>query len=455
MIIMNMFIDREEEMKRLMEIAESDRAELVIIYGRRRVGKSRLLTVFAARTDALYLLADTSDSILDIFSRQIRDDFVRFGTWEDFFEYFYRSDRKILILDEFQYLYNINKAWPTILQRWWERFKETDKKIILSGSIISTINRISRGYGSALYGRKTAEMEVRPLRFGFIREFLPSYAMDDLIRTYAVLGGVPRYLEEFSPSLSLRENIRSRMLEKTSFLYNEPMNLLFEEFRDPAPYTSIIMAIVQGNTRFNEISQFSHMSTGKLPRYLMTLERVGIIKKEVPVTEKKVRTKNTRYAVKDNFFRFWFRYVFPEKTGIEMGLVDELMEEIDGDIDNYVSRVFESIVMEVLAETGRYGKVGRWWLKGEEIDIVALNERKKEILFGEAKWRNRPLGWNVVEGLMRKKELVNWHNGERKERFLLISKSGFTKKCLEMMEQEGIMHWDLGDMERIVGEGVG
>ena len=448
---MNMFVDREEEMKKLMDIADSKKAELVVVYGRRRVGKSRLLTEFAGKTGALYLLADASDSILDIFARQIKEDFVRFETWEDFFEYFHRSRRKILILDEFQYLYNVNKAWPTILQRWWERFKSTDKKIILSGSIISTIDRISRGYGSALYGRKTAEMEIRPLPFPVIHRFLPSYDIEDLVRAYSVLGGVPRYLEEFSGEIPLHDNIRSRMLEKTSFLYNEPMNLLFEEFRDPAPYTSIIMAIVQGNTRFNEISQFSHISPGKLPRYLMTLERVGIVKKEVPVTERKVRTKNTRYAVRDNFFRFWFRYVFPEKTGIEMGLTDEVMTGIKSDMDNYVARVFEDIAAELLWGTGSYSRIGRWWHGENEIDVVALNERKGEILFGEVKWRKRLTGWNVVEELMEKKKLVKWNSEKRKEKLLMVSRAGFTKKCLERMDDEGIMHWDINDIERMAG----
>ena len=450
MINMFMFIDREEEIRELRRISESEKAELIIIYGRRRVGKSRVLTEFASESNAIYLLADASDNILDIFSSQISDRFVRFRDWEDFFEYFYGSDRKILIIDEFQYLYTVNKAWPTILQRWWEKFKETDKKIILCGSIITTIARISRGYGSALYGRKTAEMEIKPLKFKDIGSFLPSYGMEDLIRSYSVLGGVPRYIEEFSDNLSVEKNIREKILKKTSFLYNEPMNLLFEEFRDPAPYTSIIMAIVQGNTKFNEISQFSHISTSKLPKYLIILERVGIIEKEIPVTERRIKVKRTAYTVKDNFFRFWFRYVFPSRTRIEMGMENEIMKEIKEDMERYVSRAFEGIVRETLYGSGKYTKIGKWWRKDAEIDIVALNERNKEILFGEVKWRNRKIGCDVLDELMEKKELVKWNNENRKERFLIVSKSGFTKKCMERMDDEGIMHWDLKDIENFL-----
>ena len=325
---MIMFIDREEELGKLIELSNSKKAELALVYGRRRVGKSKLLVEFAKKTGALYMLADVSENILDILSRQVPDELVKFGEWEDFFEFLYKSKHKIIIIDEFQYLYQINKAWPTMLQRWWEKIKETNKKIILCGSIISTIYKISKGYGSALYGRKTIEMHIAPLEFRFVRKFFPDYSLEQLVETYSVLGGIPRYLEEFDSKIAIDENIKKKILDKTSFLYNEPINLLFEEFRSPAPYISILLAITQGYTKFGEIADASKIQGHRLPKYLSVLERVFIIERETPVTENKIRAKTTAYKIRDNFYRFWFRFLFKNKSLIEQGMQKEVFDSI-------------------------------------------------------------------------------------------------------------------------------
>ena len=230
--------------------------------------------------NAIYFLADASENILDNLANQVPNQFVRFSNWDDFFDFLLKSKHKIIIIDEFQYIYNVDKAWPTILQRWWEKLKETNKKIILSGSIISTIYKIAMGYGSALYGRKTREIEINSLNFLYAREFFKGYSIEEILSAYFILGGIPRYLEEFDSSLTLYENIKRKIIEKTSFLYNEPMNLLFEEFRDSTPYISIILAISEGKTKFNEISDYSRISTNKLPKYLSVLERVKIIARD-------------------------------------------------------------------------------------------------------------------------------------------------------------------------------
>jgi hypothetical protein len=450
MIIMGMFINRKEELSRLLDIAKSKKSELVLIYGRRRVGKSRLLVEFAKRTGALYLLADVSKNILDILSRQIKDGFVRFDTWEDFFEFIYRSKYKLIIIDEFQYLYQINKAWPTQLQRWWEKIKETDKKIILCGSIISTIYKISKGYGSALYGRKTCEIRVDPIRFEFIGDFLKNYNIGDLIRSYSIVGGVPRYLEEFDPNLSVEENIRKGILNKTSFLYNEPLNLFFEEFRNPAPYVSILLAITQGYVKFSEIASFSRIQSTKLSKYLLTLERVEIIEKDIPVTEKKVRAKTTRYRVKDNFYRFWFRFLFRNKSMIEQGFEDGVFNQIAKELNSYVSLCFEELCRNLMANLNVFSftKIGKWWHKDREIDIVALNEQKKQILFGECKWKEEVNAEKVLKWLKKKTRYVDWNSGNRKESYVVFAKS--FKKRLREFEGKEVFCIDLKDFERMI-----
>lgn len=440
---MVMFIDRREELNKLLEIAKSDRAELVLVYGRRRVGKSRLLVEFAKKIKALYLLADVSENILDILSKQVGDEFVKFVTWEDFFEFIYKSKHKVVIIDEFQYLYLINKAWPSMLQRWWEKIKETDKKLILCGSIISTVYKIAMGYGSAFYGRKTFEMQISPLRFRFVRNFFPNHSFEELVQAYAVVGGVPRYLEELDSKLSIDENIKKKILDKTSFLYNEPLNLLFEEFRTPAPYVSILLAITQGYVKFAEIAEASKIQSHKLPKYLLVLERVGIIEKEIPVTEKKIKVKTTRYKIKDNFYRFWFKFVFRNKSLVEQGLEKEVFGSIRKDFDAYVGKSFEELCREFIIDSKIFHltKIGSWWHKDKEIDIVALNDRTKEILFAECKWKNKVDARKILEDLREKSKFVNVLKG--KEIYAV-----FAKSFKEKIEEPNLLLFDLDDLKK-------
>lgn len=447
MIIMIMFINRQNELNKLLEISKSKKAELVILYGRRRVGKSRLLIQFAKKTDALYLLADVSKNILDVLSTQVKDEFVKFGTWEDFFDFLYRSRHKIIIIDEFQYLYQINKAWPSMLQRWWEKIKETDKKIILCGSIISTIYKISKGYGSALYGRKTYEMQINPLKFKFIKGFLPNYSLEELVQVYSILGGVPRYLEEFDSKFSIDYNIRKKILDKTCFLYNEPVNLLFEEFRDPAPYISILLAITQGYTKFAEISEVSKIESHKLPKYLLVLERVGLIEKEIPVTEKKIKVKTTRYKIKDNFYKFWFGFVFRNKSMLEQGLEKEVSNSIRKVFNQYVGSCFEDICRELILDLKIFkcDKIGKWWHKDKEIDIVALNEQTKQILFAECKWQDKVNAEKVLKKLKEKSQNVEWYNDKRKEYYAIFAK-GFK----ERVKEPNLFLFDLNDLKKVL-----
>lgn len=440
MIIMIMFIDREEELEKLLEISKSGRAELVLIYGRRRVGKSRLLVEFAKKTGALYLLADASENILDVLSNQVGEEFVKFNTWEDFFYFIYKSKHKIFVIDEFQYLYQVNKAWPTIMQRWWEKIKETDKKIILCGSMVSTVYKIAMGYGSALYGRKTYEIQIRPLKFGFIKNFFPDYNFEELVKVYSILGGIPRYLEEFNPKLSIEENIKKNILDKNSFLYNEPINLLFEEFRKPAPYNSILSAITDGYVKFGEISDVSKIKNNKLPKYLMVLERVGIIEKDIPVTEKKIKAKTTRYRIKDNFYRFWFKFIFKNKSMIEQGLQKEVFNLISNEFNSYLGKSFEDVCREFLINNKifNFKKIGKWWHKDIEVDIAALNDQ--ESLSGECKWQDNVDAKKILEELKKKTEIFN----EGKKTYAI-----FAKSFKERFKAKDVLMFDLNDLRRM------
>jgi len=415
-----MFINRETDLDFLEGRYKSNKAELIIIYGRRRVGKTRLLQEFVRDKEHIYLIADVSENILDTFSRVIskRYKFVRFENWDDFFEFLYSisDSRIVIVIDEFQYLYQVNKAFPTMLQRWWETLKDSRIMLMLCGSIISTIYKISLGYGSALYGRKTAELEVKPLKFFEIKDFFPNYSFEELVRVYAVLGGVPRYLEEFNDSFDIMTNIKDRILNRTSFLYNEPLNLLFEEFKDYSRYFAILNVIAEGASTFSEISTRSRIPQNKLSKYLMTLERVGITRKIIPITERK--SKRVIYRIADNFYRFWFRYLYPNKSFLELGETGYVMEEIKKTFNAFVGLAFEEIAAEFLRMFNNY-RVGKWWYKDTEIDLVGL--REGEVAFFEVKWRDMSYGdaINLLRRLEEKAEAVKLKG---KRRYGLIAR---------------------------------
>jgi AAA+ ATPase superfamily predicted ATPase len=323
-----------------------------------------------------------------------------------------------------------------MLQRWWEKIKETEKKIILCGSIISTIYKISMGYGAALYGRKTLEMQITPLKFKFLKNFFPNYSFEQLVQAYAILGGIPRYLEEFDPKVGIKENVKNKILNKTSFLYNEPLNLLFEEFRSPAPYVSILLAVTQGYTKFAEIAEVSKIQSHKLPKYLLILKRVGLIEKEIPITEKKI---------KDNFYRFWFKFVFKNKSLIEQGLEKEVFDSIEKELNAYVGKVFEDVCREFIIDSQvfRLTKIGRWWHKDKEIDIVALNDQTKEALFAECKWQDKLDARKVLNDLKEKAKGVKL---KRKKEIYAI----FAKSFKEKFKEPGILLFDLDDLKRFL-----
>ncbi len=246
------------------------------------------------------------------------------------------------------------------------------------------------------------------------------------------MEGIPRYLEEFVEEKSLMENIRERFLDRDAFLYKEADILLREELRSYANYFSILKAVSQGATSFNEISQAARVPTSKLPVYLSALTSLRILLKETIVTESREKTRNSRYRIKDNYFSFWFKYIYPNQSLLEINNAKPVEKRIIESLDRYVSRVVEDIVSEhIMKESMRgrlpeYAKIGRWWHNDNEIDVVALNDESGEILFCEVSWSNRKTTAKDLEELKKKAALVEWKNRSRKEKYALFSRSGFS-----------------------------
>jgi hypothetical protein len=444
----SMFIDRKQELTLLNKIYKSGKAELILLYGRRRIGKTRLLKEFIKDKNSYYFIVDISADILTTFEKVIKERFVKFPNWNEFFDFLGTKGKKriVIVLDEFQYLYKVEKAWPTILQRKWEDLKNTKVMIILCGSIISSIYKMAMGYGSALYGRKTYEIEIPQLSFFDAKEFMKKYSLEDFVYIYTMLGGIPRYLEEMDDKKNIWENIKEHIINKNCFLYREPLNLFYEEFKNPSVYLSIIHSLSEGGKKFNEISTITDISTGKLTKYLNVLERVKIIKKIIPINENKERTRNTQYQLSDNFIKFWFTFIYPNRSFIELDETSSLISNIKKELNNFIGTSFEEICSQFLIQKKPIAltKIGKWWHKEKEIDIVCLNEKQREISFFECKWKNlkHSQSLKIIEELKTKALNLKWYNKKRKEKYGLFARKIEKKNDLR---KQGYLVYDLDD----------
>lgn len=442
------FINRERELETLKKEHDSGKAELLVVYGRRRVGKTELLKCFFKDKTHLYFLADMQkeEKLLEIFSeiaRRTQDrNYLEFRNWDVFFEFIKElaEDRIVVVFDEVGYINRANPAFYSILQRHWdEKLRETKVFMVLCGSSVSMMEKEVLGYGSPLYGRRTGQIELKPLRYKDARSFFLQLKEEEMIEFYSVLGGIPAYLNQFDGNRNVYWNIKKNITNPDKFLYKEPKFILLEELRDPTTYFSVLSSISKGARKFNEISQKSYVEPNKLSKYLQVLINLRLIEKIVPVTQKKESRRSTSYRIMDNFFDFWFRYINPNTSLIEEGDIETVMKYIKSDFSRFVSKVFEDICKEVIVECGKgkkslpsFTKIGTWWDKGEEIDIVAFNEKTKEILFGECKWTEKKVKEDVIEQLTEKAHSVKWHNSKRTEHFVVFSKAGFAnsaKKC--------------------------
>lgn len=467
------FVDREKECGFLREKYQSHSPELIIIYGRRRVGKTELIkqSITKSPLKALYLLGELQkeSQLSSIYSTvagfSLEDDFLKknpLNTWQAFFDYltkFIDKQGMVLIIDELPYIYKTNPNFISILQFFWdEKWKNMNFKLILCGSSISMMQKIALSYSSPIYGRRTGQIDLKPLRYLDFRNLLHGWDEEEITGAYAVLGGIPRYVEEFDTMRNLSENMRKAFLDKDAFLYKEAKFLLMEELKDFANYFSIMKAIALGKTTFNEISHFSGVSANKLFAYLSKMMELDIIRREIPVTVSKEKsTRVGNYILHDYFFRFWFRYVYPNSSLIEIGKPEIVLDMIKKDFNSYLASIVKDISMELLQHLSLNGKMplftkwGRWWRFDDEIDVVALNEETGDILVCDCAWQESEMERGTMEDLMKKSEKVEWE-GKKKNHYAVVSRKGFTEKAKMFAEKNNIQMYTLQDLIGAVTE---
>ena len=450
-----MFIGREREITALDKLYNSNKFEFAVIYGRRRVGKTALINHFMDDKESIYFMGVESNEKqnLENFSKSIIEYSsgieaeTSFLSFQAALEYVFKlSERKrlILVIDEYPYVARSSKSLASTLQLLIDKYKDTSKlMLILCGSSMSYMEDEVLAYKSPLYGRRTAQMKILPFSFNEACRYLKNYSDEDKALAYGIVGGTPQYLLQIDDRLSIEDNIKNTYLNPISFLYEEPTNLLKQEVREPAIYTAIITAIAVGASRMSDISNKVGEDSNICANYLKSLINLGIIKKETPYGEKSSR--KSIYSIKDNMFRFWYRFVPGNNSIIMRGAADIVYKRIEPQLSEYMGAVFEEICKQYLwnlllngNSPVEFSELGRWWgndpieKKQTEIDIMGEQD-KQTALFGECKWTNEKVDLGVLETLIKRSKLFSYVNVH----LYLFSKSGFTKGCIDKANELG------------------
>ncbi len=313
--------------------------------------------------------------------------------------------------------------------------------VILCGSLISMMVTQTLSYHSPLYGRRTAQIRLKQIPFHDYQDFFDKLSFREQVERYAVTGGVPKYIESFSDNEDIYAGIEENILALSGYLYEEPYFLLQQEVSELGSYFSVLRSIAFGNTKLADISSAIGVKATDLTRTLKTLIDLDLIEREVPVTEKDPdKSKKGLYHIKDNYIRFWFTFIYPNQSDIERGNTKYVMEKIRKSfVRSHAAFVYEDICLELLSIDTQipyhFSKIGRYWDKNTEIDIVAINEEDKVILFGECKYWSNCVDVDIFYDLVEKSKKVAWYQGERKEVFILFSMSGYTQ-CLQQLANE-------------------
>jgi AAA+ ATPase superfamily predicted ATPase len=383
-----MFVNRHKELDLLEEEYLSDDFKFTVLYGRRRVGKTTLLKEYISPKPYIYFLVtlEAFPIVLRRFQTLVadflEDDFLRevsLTSFEQIFSYIVKqniSKKIVIVIDEFQYLGKLDKSIPSQFQYIVDEvLKSKNIHLVLCGSIISMMYEQTLSHNSPLYGRRTSSIKLDALSFKYLSSFFPKKSEIELIELYAVLYGVPKYLELFKENANIFREIEKNILDKGAFLYEEPRFILQNEVNEPMTYFTILETIANGEHKLGAIAGKLNKNVQNITSFISKLIELEIIYKEVPITERLPhKSKKGLYFIKDNFFRFWFSYVLPYRSQLELGNTDYAMVKIKENFSGFVAKIYEDLSVEYMLKNYPVLKAGRWWSKDEEIDVVGVGE---------------------------------------------------------------------------------
>ena len=438
---MSGFVNRSSELALLERIATSDRRELLVIYGRRRLGKTALLRRFGTGRPLAFFSCplSTAPEALRLFTRELARTFgdpllkrTQFSGWSEAIAYaFDRSgrERRPLVFDELPYLQQSVPGIDSLLQHAWDGH-EGVVKLLLTGSSFSIMDAAVADPRAPLYGRRTAQLEVQPMSFSEVSDFYPGWSFDQHAVAYGIFGGVPAYAEQVARHASPSEAVHALALSPAGSLYSEPEFLVREELRDPRAYFSILHSLAAGMTHPNQIAQDAGVAGPSVGKYLDVLRRMRIVRREVPVTETRPeRSRKSIYRLADPFLRFWFRYVYPNRSALEAGGSREVLDAVVlRDLDTFMGMPYEEICRQHLMADGlrllgwQPLRIGRYWDARTEIDLVAADATGERVAFVECKW-GRTVDVERVARRLREKARAVARFSAASHRYLVISRT--------------------------------
>ena len=439
-----MFIGREIELAALNKLYKEKTFQMVVLYGRRRIGKTTLIAEFISDKPAIFFTAQEVNDTLNLrrFSKQIYSFFDMpetagaFDSWNDALEFLAAKAKErqfVLAIDEFPYAAAANRSLKSIFQTTIDHgFKNTGLFLILCGSHMGFMENEVLGYKSPLFGRRTAQIKLEGFDYYDAGKMLEGFNTENKLKFYACIGGTPQYLSQIKPNESFEENIKRLFFDISGYMYNESMMLLQQELREPAMYNSMITAIAGGASRLNEIATKIGEDSPKVNKYLQTLIDLQIVQKIYPFGENPQNSRRGIYRIADNFYNFWYRFVFPYRPEIESGSGDLVFDTaVSGEgLSAYIGTPpFETVCLQYMQLANRKGKLpitatsfGSWWgtdpkeKTQADFDVIAANRSNKQIVLGECKWRDDVNITAEAKKLMSKDHLLS----EYKERYYFI-----------------------------------
>jgi len=457
-----MFINRKEELRLMDEVYQRPGAQLVALYGRRRIGKTTLLTHWIGKrgpSEAVYWVAYRSSPKIQLarFSQALQplsggtDPAFTFSSWEVAFSELARmaqERRVVVVIDEWPYVLESVPGIATLLQAMWDQvLKKSQVMLILAGSHYHMMHHELLAPSGALYGRTTADLRLDAIEPSCLSAFLPRYSETQRIETYSIIGGVPKYLEMWNDSWPVLRNIEEVILSPVTIFRQEPAFIIQDELPEPRTYLSILDAIGTGMKSPSGIAEVSGLALPHIGKYLQTLLFLGLVRREISLdAPDPEHTRATRYEIADPYLRFHFTFLRPGNSLLEQNRIGPLMQTIRAGFDAYVGHTgYEEACRRMLITLGDSGnlpfvpeRIGRVWTRTAEFDVAAIDHKAQTVILGECKWTTQKMGLDVLKNLERKTALFKRLEGF-KVSYALFCRSGFDRRLVAEAASRGIM----------------
>lgn len=455
------FVGRSRELQVLDNLWKSPKATLLILYGRRRVGKTRLLTHWLQKRKdkGLYWVAEPTSSLSQLrsFSQalmsfmdpeaEIPPDFT-FSTWELAFRQlalYAREERVAVFIDEVTYVIDVNPEFVGVLQKVWDRWlSDSNLMLAFAGSQMGLMRQHLLNYDAPLYGRATTQMQLPPLPYGTTRDYFPAYSAEERVTLYAMWGGVPAYWERLDAELSVVENLRLNILPAHAWMIDESRILLQDFITDLHNYVGILRAIADGQQSMSAISKRTGMPGSKASFYLSVLRDTGFVTRDVPVTQRGTDSRRGRYFVTDPYLRFFYRFLSAYQSKLALGQMEEMVKLIQGAMPDFIGdNTWPELCREWLLRASAQGQipvpveeVGSEWAKNYMVDVAGIDRASSSLVLGDSFWDEKPMGLDVIEALVQKtSSVLPKDHQEWSVYYVLFSASGWTEEARQQAEQ--------------------